>query len=51
MKVGEESRPEDASEVKVDQETLGSEETSEVKGDQDVGENWALKALREAFEA
>jgi SWI/SNF related-matrix-associated actin-dependent regulator of chromatin subfamily C len=51
VKVGEESRPEDASEVNVDQETLGPEETSEVKGDQDVGENWALKALREAFEA
>lgn len=51
VKDGEESRPEDASEAKVDQETLAREEISEVKGDQDMGENWALKALREAFEA
>ena len=52
VKVGEEtSRPEDASEVKVGQETLKPEDASDVKVDQDDGEKWALKALKEAFEA
>lgn len=51
-KVGEEtSRPEDASEVKVGQETSKPEDASDVKVDQDDGEKWALKALKEAFEA
>ncbi|KAG2703460.1 hypothetical protein I3760_06G138400 [Carya illinoinensis] len=51
VKIAEESRQEDGSELKVSQEVSRADEISEVQVDQEVGENWALKALREAFEA
>lgn len=45
------SKPKDESDVKVDEQMLKSEDTSEGKVGQETGENIALKALREAFEA
>lgn len=45
------SKPEDENEVKVDQDTPKVEDTSEVKVGNETGENCALKALKEAFEA
>lgn len=51
VKAGEESKPEDGSELKGGEETSRPEDTSEVQVDEEADENWALKALREAFEA
>lgn len=45
------SKPEDTDKVNVDKETSKVENGSESKGDQDAGENCAVKALKEAFEA
>lgn len=45
------SKPKDESDGKVDEQMLKSEDTSEGKVGQETGENIALKALREAFEA
>ncbi|TQD81286.1 hypothetical protein C1H46_033168 [Malus baccata] len=44
------SKPEDLNEVKDGQETSKLEDTSELKVDQETDENFALKALKEAFE-
>lgn len=51
VKAGEESKPEDGSELKGGEETSRPEDISEVQVDEEADENWALKALREAFEA
>ncbi|KAF3435689.1 hypothetical protein FNV43_RR22781 [Rhamnella rubrinervis] len=52
VKIGQDtSKPEDANEVKVGQDTSKMEDTSEVKVGHETGENCALKALKEAFEA
>lgn len=52
VKIGQDtSKPEDTNEVKVGQDTSKMEDTSEVKVGHEAGENCALKALKEAFEA
>ncbi|KAM5548926.1 SWI/SNF complex subunit SWI3D [Rosa sericea] len=51
VKVGEDtSKPEDENEVKVGQDTSKLEDTGDLKIDQETDENLALKALKEAFE-
>lgn len=51
VKVGDDtSKPEDENEVKLGQETSKLEDAGELKFDQETDENLALKALKEAFE-
>ncbi|XP_068324343.1 SWI/SNF complex subunit SWI3D-like isoform X1 [Pyrus communis] len=51
VNVGEDtSKPEDLNEVKDGEETSKLEDTCELKVDQETDENFALKALKEAFE-